>query len=268
VPSPGPASTHVVLVVEENHSFSQVIGNSAMPYLNSLASQYGLATQYYANTHPSIGNYFMLTTGVVGTNDDSFTGVVSDDNLVRRLVAAGKSWKAYAEGLPSAGYTGGDAYPYFKRHNPFSYLSEVVNDSSQAANLVPFTQFAPDLAANRLPDFSYVVPNALDDAHDGTLADADGWLKQNIAPLISSPQFQNDGLLIITFDEADDSDSTHGGGQVATIIVGPKAKSGFRSQTLYQHQSTLRLILMSLGISSFPGASAGAPAMDEFFTAH
>ena len=69
-----PASHHVVVVVEENHNYSQVIGSSAMPYLNSLANQYGLATQYYANTHPSIGNYFMMTTGQIITNNDSYTG--------------------------------------------------------------------------------------------------------------------------------------------------------------------------------------------------
>ena len=72
------------MVVEENHSYSEVIGNSAMPYLNSLASQYGLATQYFANTHPSIGNYFMLTTGQLITNNDGFTGTVGVDNIVRR----------------------------------------------------------------------------------------------------------------------------------------------------------------------------------------
>src|SRR5437764_4262520 len=66
-----PEFGHVVLVVEENHSYSDIIGNSGMPYLNSLASQYGLATQYYADTHPSIGNYFMLTTGQLVSNDDS-----------------------------------------------------------------------------------------------------------------------------------------------------------------------------------------------------
>jgi phospholipase C len=267
-PPLGAPSAHVVLLLEENHSFSQVIGNSAMPYLNSLASQYGLATQYYANTHSSIGNYFMLTTGIIETNDDSFTGIVSDDNLVRRLVAGGKSWKSYAGSLPSVGYTGGDAFPYLKRHNPFAYLADVVNDPAQAANLVPFTQFSADLAANRLPDFSYIVPDALEDAHDGSLAHADAWLQQNIAPLIASSQFQADGLLIITFDEGDASDSTHGGGHIATIIVSPKGKPGFQSQTFFQHQSTLRLILSSLGISSFPGASASAPTLDEFLASH
>jgi len=265
-PDPSLSFGHVILLVEENQNYSEVIGNPSVPYLNSLASQYGLATQYYANTHPSIGNYFMLTTGRIETNNDSLPIMVSDDNLARRLTAAGKSWKAYAEALPTVGYIGGDAFPYLKHHNPFAYLSDVVNDSSQTKNLVPFSQFAADLASGSLPNFSYIVPDALDDAHDGSLAQADAWLQQNLAPLLSSTQFQNDGLLIITFDEADGRDSTHGGGHIATIVVSPKAKRQFQSQTFFQHESTLRLILSSLGISSFPGASASAPDMGEFLT--
>ena len=129
---PPPASSHVFLVVEENHSYSEVIGNSSMPYLNHLANQYGLATQYYADVHPSIGNYLMLTTGQIETTNDSFSGMISDDSVVRELVKGGKSWRSYAESLPSIGYTGGDVYPYFRHHNPFSYFSDV-NGTSQAA---------------------------------------------------------------------------------------------------------------------------------------
>jgi hypothetical protein len=260
-----PSFGHVFLLVEENHSFSQAIGNSAMPYFNGLANQFGLATQYFADTHPSIGNYFMLTTGQLETNNDSFTGVISDDNLVRELVRAGRSWKFYAESLPSAGYLGGDVYPYVKRHNPFAYLSDVVSDSTQAARIVPFSQFASDLSSNALPQFSFIVPDLLDDAHDGTLAAMDLWLQQNMQPLIASAGFQSDGLLIITFDESDGSDNAHGGGQVATLIISPKAKQNFRSQTFYQHESTLRLILSGLGITTLPGNSASAPSMSEFF---
>jgi hypothetical protein len=113
-PAVVPQFQHVVLVVEENHSYSAVIGNSQMPYLNALASQYGLATQYYANTHPSIGNYFMLTTGQVVTNDDNFGATVEVDNIVRRLVSAGKTWKSYAEGLPAVGYMADGPPPYAK----------------------------------------------------------------------------------------------------------------------------------------------------------
>src|ERR1700757_5207503 len=138
-----PSSTHVFLLVEENHSYSSVIGSSSMPYLNSLASKYGLATQYYANTHPSIGNYFMLTAGAIITNNDSFCGTITNDNIVRHLMNAAKTWKSYAESLPSVGYTGCGSGAYVKRHNPFAYFSDVAN-SSEKNNLVPFTQFSKD----------------------------------------------------------------------------------------------------------------------------
>jgi len=262
--TPPPTSARVFLLVEENHSFSDVIGNSAMPYLNGLATQYALGAQYYADAHPSIPNYFMLTTGRVETIDDGFTGTISDDNVVREIVKAGKTWRSYAESLPSTGYTGGDAYPYFKHHDPFVYFSDVVG-SSQASNVVPFSQFSSDLASDSLPDFSFIVPNVLHDAHDGTLPAADQWLSSNIDPLIKSSAFQSGGVLIIVFDEGDLSDLLHVGGHVPFVIVGAKVKSGFRSSTFYQHQSTLRLVLSTLGINSFPGAAAAAPDMGEFF---
>jgi acid phosphatase len=264
-PGSFPQFGHVVLVMEENHGYSDVIGNPTMPYFNSLITKYGLATQYYANIHPSIGNYFMLTTGQIVTTDDSFTGTVSDDNIVRDLLTAGKTWKSYAESLPSVGYTGGDVYPYAKRHNIFAYFTDVVNSSSEVKNLVPFSQFASDVSSGQLPNFSFVVPNLLNDAHDGILPMADFWLQQNIPALLNSSTFQKDGLLMIVFDEAGGNDSTHGGGHVAAVIVSPKAKAGYQSTTLYQHQSTLRLILQGLGISSYPGAAAQAPNMAEFF---
>jgi acid phosphatase len=257
------------MVVEENHSYSSVIGSSAMPYLNSLASKYGLATQYYANTHPAIGNHFEMTTGLVLTNDDTLTPArfpVSEDSIVRELMVAGKTWKSYAEGLPYAGYTGGDTGSYAVRNNPFAYFTDVQNSSTQKLNLVPFTQFATDLASNELPNFSYVVPNLLNDGYSGSLQRADGWLKQNIAPLLANPQFQQDGLLIIAFEESDSSDKVHGGGHVATLVIGPKAVVGYKSTKLYQHQSLLRTVLTTLGATSFPGAAATAAPMNEFFT--
>jgi acid phosphatase len=236
-----------------------------MPYLSSLASKYGLATQYYANTHPSIGNYFMLTTGHILTNNDSDCGTYSNDNIVRHLIAAGKTWKSYAQSLPYAGYTGCDTAAYVKRHNPFSYFSDVVNSSSEKANLVPFTQFATDLANNHLPQFSFIVPDVNSDAHNGTLAQADAWLQQNIAPLLSSSTFQADGILIIVFDEAQTSDAQGGGGHVPAVVIGPKVKAGYTSTTNYQHQSTLKTLLEVLGANTSLGAASNAPDMAEFF---
>ena len=260
-----PRAGHVFIVTEENHDYAAVIGSSSMPYLNTLAQQYGLATQYYANTHPSIGNYFMLATGQIVTNDDSYATIVTADNVVRRLLAAGKTWKSYAEDLPSVGYTGGDVGNYARKHNVFALLSDVANDSMQRRSLVPFTQFATDLANDALPDYANIVPNLCNDAHDCSLATADTWLQNNIAPLLASATFQRDGVLIITFDEAG-SDNTHGGGRIVWIVVSPKAKVQYQSTTLYQHESTLRLTLEALGITQFPGAAAAAPGMGEFFT--
>lgn len=235
-----------------------------MPYLNGLASKYGLATQYYANIHPSIGNYFMLTTGQIETIDDSFQGTISDDNIVRELVKANKTWRSYAEGLPAAGYVGDDVYPYLKHHNPFAYFSDVVG-TAQAGNIVPFSHFSSDLASSNLPDFSFITPNALNDAHDGTLASTDQWLSTNIDPLIQSSDFQNGGLLIIVFDESISTDVAYLGGHVAMVVIGPQLKGGYQSSTLFQHQSTLRLVLSTLGVTAFPGAAASAPDMGEFF---
>ena len=238
-----PNSNHVVVVLEENESYSAVIGSSSMPYLNSLASQNALATQYFANTHPSIGNYFMLTAGQLVTNNDSLNTTVNVDNIVRHLLTAGKTWKSYAESLPSVGYIGGDQYPYVRHHNPLSYFSDVTNSSVQRLNLVPFTHFATDLSNNQLPNYSFVVPNLNHDAHDCPtsptgctnavkLATADAWLKNNIGPLFNNPEFQQDGILILVFDESFDTDTAHGGGHVVALAVGPGVRKGFKSTSV------------------------------------
>jgi phosphatidylinositol-3-phosphatase len=260
-----PAFKHVFVVVEENNNYSSVMGNSSMPYLNGLAKTYGLGTQYYANTHPSIGNYFMLTTGQIITNNDGYTGTVTSDNVVRHLMTAGKTWKSYEESLPYAGYIQPDVGLYARRHCPLSFFSDVVNSSSEKLNLVAFTQFATDLANGHLPQYSFITPNLCNDAHNCSLATADGWLKKNIAPLIASNTFKNGGLLIILFDESA-NDGTHGGGRVAWVAVSSQfSKLGYKSTTLYQHQNTLRLMLQGLGVTSYPGAAKSAADMAEFF---
>ncbi|MBZ5721609.1 MAG: acid phosphatase [Acidobacteriia bacterium] len=260
-----PQFNHVFVVLEENHNYSSVIGSRSMPYLNSLVGQYGLATQYYANTHPSIGNYFMLTTGQIITNNDSFHGTVKADNVVRHLLAAGKTWKAYEEDLPYAGYLSPDVGNYARRHCPLSFLSDVINSSMQILNLVPFTQFAADLASGSFPDYSFITPNLCNDAHDCSLATADSWLQTNIDPLIQSASFQNGDLLVILFDEAA-TDNTNGGGRVAWVAISPRfSKKSYKSATLYQHQNALRLMMEGIGLTSFPGKAKSAANMAEFF---
>lgn len=270
-----PIVSHVFVLVEENHSYGSVIGNSAMPYTNSLAQKYALATQYYANRHNSLPNYFMLTVGDMVTTNDLFTGTVSEDNVVQALTAAGKTWKIYAESLPNPGFTAPTNAPYARDHNPFTYFSDVLNSSSETANIVPFTQLASDLQSGNLPDYAMIVPNLANDGHDcpgeaancsddQKLSTVDTWVQTNIGPLINSTVFQ-DSVLIYTWDEGDVNDMANQGGHVATIVISPKVRAGFQSTTLYQHQSTLRLSMQLLGVTDFPGAAATAPDMTEFF---
>jgi acid phosphatase len=218
---------------------------------------------------------------------------VSGDNVASILTRHGKSWKAYAESLPRAGYVGDDSGPerlYAKRHNPFAYLKSVVEPNSQRDNIVPFTQFAADLKANKLPNYSFVIPNLVNDAHDNpktrkgascgdveSLAVADDWLKTNIKPLVDSESFQKDGLLLIIFDEACDkgpkkdgslntSQKKGGGGHIAGVLVGAHLPStGCVSDTVFNHESILRLTLRALGVKEFPGAAESAPDLGEFF---
>jgi phosphatidylinositol-3-phosphatase len=271
-----PPLGHVVVVALENHSYNDVVGSSSMPFYNSLISRYGLAQNFFANVHGSFPDYAMLTSGELITANGS--GLPSDfplsiDNIEREVIQAGKTWKVYAENLPSVGYTGSDQYPYLKRHNPFAYMSDNLG-TSQAQNIVPFSQFATDLANNALPNFSFVVPNAINCSEDcpggGSCSDstklstADQWLQTNIQPLLTNPAFQKDGLLVLWWDEGNAADTNQGGGQVAVVLAGPTIKPGFRSTTFYRHENVLRTIAEGLGLG-FPGASIYVVSMGEFF---
>ncbi|HEY6448399.1 MAG TPA: alkaline phosphatase family protein [Acidobacteriaceae bacterium] len=270
VQNTAPQPHHVVLVMEENQSYSTVVGNTTdWPNLNALTGQGALPTNYYANTHPSIGNYFMLTTGQILTNDDNSTKVWNVDNLARRMLAAGVSFRIYAEDI-TQGYVGGNTGLYLIRHNPFAMLSDIA-DSTTVANKViwPFSQFAADAAGGNLPQFSYIVPDANDDAHNGTPQQADTWLESNVVtPLQSTAAFSSggDGVLIVDFDEAATTDTTNGGGHVSPVLWGPVVKAGYQqtSSTVYQHQSMLATIMALLQLANPPGAAATAPLMNEF----
>ena len=154
------------------------------PNLNNLISNGALATNYYANSHPSIGNYFMLTTGKLLTTNDNSTTVWNVDNIARRMLAAGVPFRIYAEGI-SQGYVGGDTGPYLLRHNPFAMLSDIASNpqvanktSGRSHSLPPISQ--TERCLNSPSSFPIN-----DDAHDGTPQQADSWLQSKVvAPLV------------------------------------------------------------------------------------
>jgi acid phosphatase len=258
------------MVMEENHSYSEVVGSSHWPNFNRLISEGALPTRYYANVHPSIGNYLMLVTGRVLTNDDSSTKVWNTDNLARRILAAGRTFRVYGEDIPR-GYLGRQRGAYISITDPFVMLSDVAHNPQVADQCIwPFAQFQSDVASHTLPDFSYVLPNLNHDAHSGSSQTADSWLEDSVViPLSSDPAFQpgGDGILIVLFDEGAKTDSAHKGGHIAPVFWGPIVKNGYtqKSTTLYQHESMLRTVLQALQLSYMLGEASTAPSMGEFF---
>jgi acid phosphatase len=257
--------------MEENQAFATVAGDVIVwPNLNKLIAKGALATHYYGNTHPSIGNYFMLTTGQILTTDDASKKVWDVDSIARRMISAGVSFRVYAEGIPQ-GYVGGNTGQYLVRHNPFALLSDVADSPSTANKYIwPFTQFASDVANNTLPQFSFIIPNIMDDAHNGTPMQADTWLQSRVlGPVSASAAFKSggDGILTVLFDESIDPDTTNGGGRVAAVFWGPVVKTAYlqSSSTVYQHQNMLATWMAALDLPNPPGQAASAALMGEFF---
>lgn len=264
-----PFSSHVVLVIEENHTFAQVYPYG-MPWLSTQGKSYGFTANYHADVPGSALDYYWLSSGsgesAFGCQGWGCPMPITSDNIFRELNNAGLSWKVYADSLPSVGYMGGDVGAYLERHNPAKWYSDVISNAAQQKKMVPFTQFAADLAANQLPNYSVIIPDANHDAHNGTLAQADAWLQANVAPLLSESYFQpgGNGLLLVTFDECDGAVGACPE-LVFTALIGPKVKRGFQSPVPYKHENALRTMLEALGVTVYPGASKTAVPMADFF---
>jgi phosphatidylinositol-3-phosphatase len=273
-----PQSSHIWVVTEENHSYEEVIGNTSMPYFNSLAQTYGLATQYYSTQHNSLAALMWLVAGQEVTTNDNSTQCFNVDNVVRDLLAGNLTWRAYEEDLPYAGFQGLSYANYVRRHNPLIDFVDACTQQQQV-NSVPFTQLASDIQNNTTPNYAYITPNLLHDAHNGTLAQADEWLSQNMPAILALPEFQpgGDGLMFVVWDEGDldlngepdvrcsEQIDTGCGGRIATLVIGPQVRPAYQSQTLYSHPSLLATVCAAMAFASCPGAGSLASGMTDFF---
>jgi hypothetical protein len=259
-----PAFDHVFLVIMENHGFSEIIASPDAPFINSLVASYGLAANYTAVSHPSLPNYLALTGGdTFGITEDCTDCFQAAPNLAAdRLTPAGLTWRGYMESLPSPGFTG-DAYPYMQKHDPFIYYDDIREVPEQAANVVPYTQLAADLASSRTtPSFGWITPNMLNDMHDGTVAQGDAWLSAQVPLLLAAPAFtERRSLLVITWDENEGDP----GNQVPAIVVARGVPAGFRSRVAYNHYSLLRTIEAVWDLKPLTAHDAKATVMADFF---
>ena len=284
-----PSFGNVVIVMGENTDYSTSYNSSNMPFLTSLANQYGLGVNYYSDTHPSIGNYLNLATGNILTDDDSQTPEsfpVSLNNIALEVQNAGGTWKDYIEDLPTiATCKGLNKGTYYVRHDPLEYMTTI---NTEKSNFVCFGELANDLLRHKLPNLSWLVPNGCDDAHDCSIQTFDNWLKDEIGGLLlKSSYFQpgGTGLLIIVFDEnasdgsPDCETTTEGlgcGGRVELVVVSPYRKKGYQSpggdtrnyNNSYDEGDILRLMAQGLGLptSNLGWATNGLPMADFFST--
>jgi hypothetical protein len=225
-----PRPDHVVIVIEENHSYSEIIGSSAAPYINSLAAQGALFTQSYAMTHPSQPNYLDIFSGSnQGVSDDSCPHYFTTDNLGLYLLNASLTFAGYSEDLPSVGSTVYTSGAYARKHVPWVNFTNVPTMTN-----LPYSYFPSDYTT--LPTVSFVIPNLNDDMHDGTIQQGDSWLQQHLSVYVQWAMSHN-SLFIMTFDEDDGSQ----GNRIATIFVGPMVVPGQYPESI-NHFNVLRTL--------------------------
>jgi acid phosphatase len=269
-PAP-PRPDHLIVVIEENHDFSQVIGSADAPYLNSLIPQGALLTASFGIDRPSQPNYLDLFSG-------SEQGVISNArpaalpfttaNLGAQLRAAGLSFVGFSESLPSVGFDG-DSFTgasgqnqYERKHNPWTnWVNDPVGANQLPASVnQPFTSFPTDFS--KLPTIAFVVPNEQNDMHDGTIRQGDDFLKNNLDAYVQFARTHN-SMLIVTFDE--DGSSPGNSQRIPTIFVGPMVKPGATLDRNVTHFDVLRTLEDMYGLPA-AGAAASATAIMSIWT--
>ena len=241
---------HVFVIMMENTSYSDLLSasNPHTTFIQSLANNYGLATNYYGVTHTSLPNYVAVTSGSTwGSNSDDEAqadqGYFNHLSLFDQLNQAGVSWKGYMESMPSAGYKGnyGDCSDpsldpnctgsdtgtalYVRKHNPFMQYPDIFNNPQLAANVVPLTQLSTDLADGNVPQFSWITPNICNDMHGGAPScpypnsptdtnqatlyqDGDSFLNTWVSAIMNSRAWTGNSAIFIMWDEGGYSDNS------------------------------------------------------------
>jgi phosphatidylinositol-3-phosphatase len=252
-----PAFDHVIVIVFENKEATSVLGNASAPTFNAYARRFVSMTRYYGVAHPSLPNYLALVSGSTqGIRTDCTGCVVSAPSLPDTLAAAGRTWKAYAEGLPRAGYLGATSGRYAKRHNPFAYFRSVVTRPARRARIVPFAEFARDLRAQALPDYAFVIPDLCHDMHDCPVAVGDAWLRRFAPPLL---RLEHTGVFVL-FDEG--RSNLNGGGHVAGLVLGTAVRPATRFTAVTNHYGVLRAIEMAWGLPLLARSAQAGPILD------
>jgi phospholipase C len=269
----------VFTIVMENHSRSQILGNSAAPYINQLARDHAVAEGYHDSfVHPSEPNYFWMVAGqnfgVLDDGDPADHHLDSTSHIADQLERAGLSWKAYQESMGSpCGLSSHGRYA--AKHNPFAYFNDINGWDGKAfhpeprcnAHVVDYSQLDADIASHALPRYVFITPNLDNDMHDGSINQGDRWLASELPKLLATDGYKNGGVIFLMWDE--------GGGTPVSddppfLAISPSAAHGTKSQTDYDTSSYLLTVQNILGLQPLPCAAAAdrstTAAMTDLFT--
>lgn len=264
---------HIMVIVDENAAYNAsfgspyIVGNSKAPYTNTLSQTFTSATNWFAVEHHSSYDYYDL---ISGADQAGLSKPVSSPTLVDQLAGKGIGWKAYMESAPSTCYTGGSVGAYYKGHNPFVGFKSIVNNPSQCANVVPYTQsqMTSDLNQPSPPSFVWITPNQCDDMHSNCaptndkVRQGDSWLESTIPAVQATTWYQNGGIIILTWDESAGTDSsgvpgtTDSGGHIGTIVISAASNSAYPNAG--DHFGTLRGLEEAYGVSCLTAACNSA----------
>jgi len=244
-----PQASHIVIVVEENRSQNNIIGNKSAPFINALAANGAMMAQSFAETHPSEPNYLALFAGnTFGVTKDS----CPVDAGAAPNLAAGYTFVGFAEGLPAVGSTVCSAGKYARKHVPWANFSNV-----PPANSLPFSAFPTGNYA-ALPTVSFVIPDNDDDMHDGSVAQGDAWLNRELSGY-ANWAVANNSLLIVTWDE--DDNGSHN--QIPTVFYGAHVRPGTYNEQI-SHYNVLSTLEQMYGLPK-TGYAVNAPAITDIW---
>jgi acid phosphatase len=244
-----PPPSHVVVVVEENKEYSDIAGNARhAPYLNKLMQHAAVFTHAYGVAHPSQPNYLALFAGVTNQNGDGCppSGVDTNaPNLATALRSVGKSFAGYSEDLPREGFRGCWSGQYARKHVPWAVFTNVPDSDNVPLSALP--------AYDRLPTVSFIIPDLQDDMHSASIDRGDAWLQEHLAPIVAWAQTHN-ALVIVTWDESDDTNDNH----IPTLFAGPMVRAGRYDEPI-THYRVLRTIEQFYGAPYSGEAADAAP---------
>ncbi|NMI02277.1 alkaline phosphatase family protein [Pseudonocardia acidicola] len=260
--TPPATYAHVIWIWDENYSIDKIIGNPAAPYINQLAVQCGLATNYSGLDHPSATDYVAATSGAIHAGQGDCVPAQCPDpdpSLFEKV----SSWKSYSEGEPTNCDGGYDGNGYDVNHNPPVYYSRI--RAACLTRAVPLGsptagELADDLARNTLPQFAFIAPNLTHDMHDGTISQGDAYLSRLIPAIVDSPAYRaGDTAVFFTYDEGETTN------RLTFIAVGPSVRPATRAAQPFDHYSLLRTTQELLGVGPLLQNAAAAASMRAAF---